>query len=100
MVGPDLNPNSDWWVSVIFKKLVSDKVLKLNASDNFGTLRLYAHCTVESASGAVTVYGVNLSNKSENLLLIGYDHYGGEKALLYILTADTLKSRFGYLFYC
>lgn len=98
MVGPDLNPNPDWWVSVMFKQFVSEKVLQLINPNKFGTLRLYAHCTAENALinrvPSVTIYGVNIDNESARISLRGNYDYRSSKVLLYILTADYLKSRY------
>ncbi|KAK0097774.1 hypothetical protein PV326_013813 [Microctonus aethiopoides] len=97
MVGPDLNPNPDWWVSVMFKQFVSEKVLQLINPNKFGTLRLYAHCTAENALinrvPSITIYGVNIDSESARISLRGNYDYKSSKVLLYILTADYLKSR-------
>lgn len=75
LVGPDLMPNPDWWVSVIYKQFVSDKVLKLTSKNNSNLLRLYAHCTPEKALinrvSAVTIYGVNIDKTSARITILG-----------------------------
>ncbi|KAH0558088.1 heparanase-like [Cotesia glomerata] len=97
MVGEDLKPNPDWWVSVIYKQFVSQRVLKLKTPSASGTVRLYAHCTLESALisrvPAVTVYGVNLNNDYVRLSLLLSNNSRKSKLFLYILTADSLQSR-------
>ncbi|XP_018313598.1 heparanase isoform X1 [Mycetomoellerius zeteki] len=64
MISPNLAPNPDWWVSVFYKQFVSEKVLKLSRLNNFGYVRLYAHCTSKNALisrvPAITVYGMNM----------------------------------------
>ncbi|XP_011298477.1 heparanase [Fopius arisanus] len=96
MVGKDLVPNPDWWVSVLYKKLVSENVLHLESANNSGTLRLYAHCTPETSliSGvpAVTIYGVNLDVHKARISIQGNWIRKNAKVLLYILTGDFLKS--------
>lgn len=95
MIGDDLIPNPDWWVSIIYKQFVSEIVLDLKAPDNFGTLRLYAHCTAKSALvnriPAITIYGMNLDHKETNIFLQGLNK--DADLFLYILTADHLESR-------
>jgi len=63
MVSPDLVPNPDWWVSVLYKHFVSEKVLKLT-TPQFDYIRLYMHCTPKKAlitgMPAVTIYGMNI----------------------------------------
>ncbi|KAE9542850.1 hypothetical protein AGLY_002761 [Aphis glycines] len=97
MVGPDLNPNAVWWVSVFYKEFVSNKVLKLATINNFGNVRLYAHCTPEkslvSRVPAVTVYGMNLHNYSVNISIQGYRSTPKITIFMYALTSDDLQSR-------
>ncbi|XP_034949969.1 heparanase-like [Chelonus insularis] len=97
MIGPDLQPNPDWWVSVFFKQFVSTKVIKIAVSDNSGHIRFYAHCTPESALlarvPAMTVYGMNLNNESVRMSIQGLSPYRNSKIFLYILTSDDLQSR-------
>lgn len=103
MVGEDLKPNPDWWVSVMYKQFVSQRVLKLKTPSASGTVRLYAHCTLESALisrvPAVTVYGVNLNNDYVRLSLLLSNNSRKSKLFLYILTADSLQSRFDFFFF-
>ncbi|KAK1125195.1 hypothetical protein K0M31_006535 [Melipona bicolor] len=96
MIGPDLMPNPDWWVSVIYKKFVSEKVLRLSTSLEY--LRFYAHCTPKKAwigkVSAITVYGSNLANFSVPISIQGIPiFHRNAKAFLYVLTSDSLQSR-------
>ncbi|XP_043517824.1 heparanase-like [Frieseomelitta varia] len=96
MIGPDLIPNPDWWVSVIFKKFVSEKVLRLSTSLEY--LRFYAHCTPKKAwigkVSAITIYGSNLANFSVPISIQGIPiFHRNAKAFLYVLTSDSLQSR-------
>jgi len=99
MVSPNLTPNPDWWVSVFYKQFVSEKVLKLTRPDNFGYVRLYAHCTPKKALiarvPAVTVYGMNI-NKTAAYVNIPelFVQTSKTMVLYYILTADHLQSRY------
>lgn len=97
MIGPDLIPNPDWWVSVIFKKFVSEKVLRLSTSLEY--LRFYAHCTPKKAwigkVSAITIYGSNLANFSVPISIQGIPiFHRNAKAFLYVLTSDSLQSRY------
>lgn len=98
MVGPNLNPNPDWWVSVLYKKLISNKVLRLVTPNNFRKIRLYAHCTpeksLESRVPAVTVYGMNLNNKPVIISIKGYKSTPKTRIFMYALTSDDLQSRY------
>lgn len=97
MVSPDLTPNPDWWVSVFYKQFVSEKVLTLPTSNNFGYVRLYAHCATKEARiakiPAVTIYGMNI-DKVEVRVDIPEVVQSGKivKILFYSLTADHLQS--------
>ncbi|XP_076678139.1 heparanase [Andrena cerasifolii] len=99
MVAPDLMPNPDWWVSVIYKQFVSDKVLKLTPTDKLDSVRLYAHCTPERALinrvSAITIYGVNIDKVPARVTIDGIPAVldRNAKIFLYALTADDLQSR-------
>jgi len=100
MIGPDLNPNPDWWVSVLYKKFVSNKVLRLVTKNNFGNVRLYAHCTPKkslvSRVPAVTVYGMNLYNNPVKISIQGYHSTSKTRIFMYALTSDDLQSRYSF----
>ncbi|GAB1860011.1 Heparanase [Camponotus japonicus] len=98
MVSPNLTPNPDWWVSVFYKQFVSEKVLKLVTSNNFGYVRLYAHCTPKEARvarvPAVTIYGMNIDKIAVHINIPELFVQSGEmmKIFFYSLTADNLQS--------
>ncbi|XP_015439396.1 PREDICTED: heparanase-like [Dufourea novaeangliae] len=99
MVGPDLMPNPDWWLSIVYKHFVSEKVLKLISLNNFDCVRLYAHCTPEkvliSRVSAITIYGVNINEVSTHVIIHGVLPilHKNAKIFLYTLTSDDLQSR-------
>lgn len=97
MVSPDLAPNPDWWVSVFYKQFVSEKVLKLVRPDNFGSVRLYAHCTPKKALiarvPAVTIYGMNIDKTAAYVNIPELFVRSSKTVILcYILTTDHLQS--------
>ncbi|KAL6446435.1 hypothetical protein ACFW04_001186 [Cataglyphis niger] len=99
MVSSNLTPNPDWWVSVFYKQFVSEKVLKLHiTSDNFGYVRLYAHCTPKEARiarvPAVTIYGMNIDKIAVHIKIPELFVHSGKivKIFFYSLTADNLQS--------
>ncbi|KAL4231218.1 hypothetical protein ACF0H5_008800 [Mactra antiquata] len=60
-----LNPNPDYWLTLLYKLLVSNKVLHVTSTDSKGSVRMYAHCTDTRRSGygagSVTVFILNLN---------------------------------------
>ncbi|CAK9807773.1 HPSE [Anthophora quadrimaculata] len=97
MVGPDLIPNPDWWISVIYKQFVSENVLDLSSTANT-FLRFYAHCTPKKALlsniPAITIYGVNINELAYRVTVNGIPIYQkSAKVFLYALTSDSLQSR-------
>ncbi|XP_014487586.1 PREDICTED: heparanase-like isoform X2 [Dinoponera quadriceps] len=98
MVSPDLTPNPDWWVSVVYKQLVSEKVLKLITPNNYGYVRLYAHCTPQQVlinrMSAITIYGMNIDKVAAHVVIptLTVQQSKIVKILFYSLTADYLQS--------
>lgn len=79
----------DWWIAYIYKMLVAPSVLSITPVSRVpNTLRLYAHC---SRSGSVVVFGVNLSNCSQQLVI--RTDSAATTAELYQLTAPSLLSQ-------
>ena len=68
LLGEDLLPNPDYWLSVLYKKLVGTGVLKLwkGQGEKASTLRLYAHC---SETRSIVMFGANISDKPAVVLL-------------------------------
>uniref|UniRef100_A0A671XC78 Heparanase n=1 Tax=Sparus aurata TaxID=8175 RepID=A0A671XC78_SPAAU len=65
LVDDNLDPLPDYWLSVLYKRLVGPEVLKVEASPSVARskrVRLYLHCANRN-SGAVTLMAMNLSKK-------------------------------------
>ncbi|XP_037799886.1 heparanase-like [Penaeus monodon] len=97
LLDQDLNPYPDYWLSVLYKRIVGGRVLKLTLRDAPKTVRLYAHCYNEEAEdhipGAVVVYGENLGTFSVAVALQG--RLSASPVLRYLLEAPRgeLRSR-------
>ncbi|KAI5694189.1 hypothetical protein M8J75_012415 [Diaphorina citri] len=59
-----LEPNPDWWLSVLYKRLVDPRVLNISVPLSHRTLRLYVQC---SPAHNITVFGINSGNYYERL---------------------------------
>ncbi|XP_022122339.2 heparanase [Pieris rapae] len=73
LIDKDLRPLPDWWVSVLYKKLVGNKVLNLT-SNNSKFQRLYVHCANRNYTNdttAITLYGINLQMEKIRFLVNG-----------------------------
>ncbi|XP_078391527.1 heparanase [Cetorhinus maximus] len=77
LVDRTLDPLPDYWLSLIYKKLVGTKVLNVSAvhrdAASNGTLRVYMHCTNPNSQiyqkGSVTMFALNLSDQDKRILL-------------------------------
>lgn len=97
LLDPEMEPLPDWWVSVLYKKLVGlgvlnvvgDDIRETSCSGEQGHVRLYCHCARQR--GAVTLFGVNIMNRESQVMVTGLST--SDIVLAYVLTADILRSR-------
>ncbi|XP_071515866.1 heparanase-like [Panulirus ornatus] len=98
MFDEDLFPNPDYWLSVLYKRLVGGRVLDLSLSHAPSTTRLYAHCqknfTRDYTPGSVVVFGMNLANETTEVYFS--DDLALSKIFEYLLQAPDgdLHSRY------
>ncbi|XP_017282878.1 heparanase [Kryptolebias marmoratus] len=69
MIDDNLDPLPDYWLSVLYKRLVGPEVLQIQAVSDFGQskrVRLYLHCANKKSytSGSVVLISMNLSKKA------------------------------------
>lgn len=84
-----LDPRPDYWASVLWQRLMGDRVLDVTRASVDDLVRLYAHCT-RGQPGAVSVLAINLD--SEKGVRLQVEGLNGVKDL-YLLTADSLDSK-------
>ncbi|XP_064113479.1 heparanase-like [Macrobrachium nipponense] len=62
----DFKPNPDYWLSVLYKRLVGVKVLDIATEGSPETTRLYGHCQKPGSAsykrGNVVIFGVNVDH--------------------------------------
>jgi len=76
----------DYWIAVLYKKLIGTKVLK--ATSDFNQSLVYAYCGKNS--GAVTLTVINPASVAVPLVLSGLSSLQREE---YMITAQSLSSK-------
>lgn len=94
LVADDLTPNPDYFLTVLYKRLVQGHVFKVLSSTE--TVRVYAHCAnpASYSSGALTLYALNIQSDPVTLNLT---QFSNQSLHLYLLTPgdqDGLKSKY------
>ncbi|KAJ8260915.1 hypothetical protein COCON_G00166380 [Conger conger] len=93
LVDSNLDPLPDYWLSVLYKRLVGPEVLNAEAFAPHGAkkrrLRTYLHCTNKRAPnarrGAVTLFALNLSGSPARLSLP--PHLSNSSVVAFVLEA-------------
>lgn len=89
-----LKPNPDYWNSLLWKRLMGDKVMPVKLStDSEAHLMAYAHCSAQPAKapkGSVTVLLLNVHRKESIRVLL--ENLKGNM-YVYAVTADGLQAK-------
>jgi len=85
---PALEPNPDWWASLLWRQLMGPVVLAAESPEP--TVRVYAHCSAAGGSGAVTVLALNTSDTARTVTFDGLDPAGARR---FLVTAPDLGGR-------
>ncbi|ERL84427.1 hypothetical protein D910_01859 [Dendroctonus ponderosae] len=75
LLNNEYGPNSDWWISILHKKVVGSTVIPLtNDGEDSRPVRLYAQCAKSDSlwgDEAVVVFGLNLADSPQTFTLSG-----------------------------
>lgn len=89
-----MEPNPDYWLTYIYKKLVGDYVFQTDSSDKRRRVRFYAHCAAEGfPPGSLAVYGMNLYSSNVTLKLTGVLDTSQMKVYLMSAPNQNLQSK-------
>ncbi|MBW1831541.1 MAG: hypothetical protein JRG93_09020 [Deltaproteobacteria bacterium] len=84
-----LEPRPDYWASVLWRRLMGQRVLDVVRTAVDDLVRVYAHCSYRRP-GAVTVLAINLDE--ENNVRIEIDGISNVEREIYVLTSNALDS--------
>lgn len=97
LISPSLDPNPDYWLSVIFKRLVLGPVLNISPALKDPNLRVYANCARRDVynypAGSLVVYYLNVGI-SDLYLTLGYEGLTHDLFMLTPGDNDGMTSRF------
>ncbi|BFZ23699.1 hypothetical protein BsWGS_26738 [Bradybaena similaris] len=96
LLDPSMRPNPDYFVSVVFKRLIQGPVFNVSTNPPDPQLRVFAHCARKNIyqAGDLVIYYLNLQDKYVNLDLPQFQHADLD---LYLFTPGDdagLKSRY------
>uniref|UniRef100_A0A1Y1N3N1 Heparanase n=1 Tax=Photinus pyralis TaxID=7054 RepID=A0A1Y1N3N1_PHOPY len=84
LLDENLQPLPDWWVSVIYKRIVDSRVIPCYPTSST-TVRIYCHCTKKRIfsfySPFVVVFGLNVKKSPMQIKIQGYQGYVWEYSL-------------------
>lgn len=90
---PDLEPNPDWWIDVLWRRLVGSEVLDVNVSRADGgspaLLDVFAHRAPAPGTGITVV----AANRSEHPFVVGFGDTDPSGGRCWRLDADDLSSQ-------
>ncbi|CAL9682473.1 unnamed protein product [Knipowitschia caucasica] len=92
LIDDNLDPLPDYWLSVLYKRLVGQQVLFVKAFGSYTLLhkrvRLYLHCTSKnrSTNGAVTLMAMNLNHKAARVSVPA--HMASSTVVAFVLESD------------
>ncbi|KAJ0057500.1 hypothetical protein NL108_009239, partial [Boleophthalmus pectinirostris] len=92
LIDDNLDPLPDYWLSVLYKRLVGQQVLSVKAFGNYTLfskrVRLYLHCTDKKSStnGAVTLIAMNLNHKA--VMVSVPAHMASSTVVAFVLESD------------
>jgi len=84
-----LDPRPDYWASVLWRRLMGQRVLDVARTDVDELIRVYAHCSYERP-GAVTVLAINLDEAND--VRIEIDEISNADKEIYVLSSEALDS--------
>ncbi|KAJ8894834.1 hypothetical protein PR048_000141 [Dryococelus australis] len=83
----NFDPNPDWWLSVLYKKLVGTGIL--NTTIPTGSVRLYAQCS-KTSPGSIVLFGMNLNSQGADVQVkSSATGVKAGKVLAYVLTGES-----------
>jgi heparanase 1 len=85
-----LDPRPDYWVSLLWKRLMGPEVLSLESDDP--SLRAYAHCAADGRGISLALLNLDTERSVEVDLDATDDQIRNDAVVIYLLTSEGLES--------
>lgn len=97
MLNQDMTPAPDYWVALLYRRLVSSNVVKVTLQPAPQSTNAYCHCSPSGCANGVTIFGLCMHDKDVTLRIEKVGAKFVTAVDLYLLTGADYGSNYGLL---